>query len=162
MAGVNKKVREVGTKTIFPDIKPLLASTVSFLQGDLLIFDALNHLVAKPTAEADGAYFLGVAPVTVTSGHLADVYVTDVNASVAVTAVPGPEYGSVYKVVLKTGDAITTGAYVYLDPASGTRNVTVVGTKAIGVYQGPALTAVAGQEIEVLIGARVPGDALHF
>lgn len=162
MAGVNKKVRDVALKTVVPDIKPMIDSTTSFNQGDLLVFNATSKKVVLPSLETEGATFLGVAPVTIVNGHVKDVYGTDVDAATAITAVPGPEYGSVWKLVLKTGDAITAGALVYLDPASGTRHVSITGTKAIGVYQGAALTAVAGQEIEVLVGSRYPGDTLKL
>jgi len=162
MAGKNTFVRGI-SKSIFPDAKPFLTTTLDIAQGDLVVFDDTNNILKIPTLETQGNTFLGVMPVTIVDGHMADVYVTDVDASVAITSIPGPQYGAVCKVVFKTGDTIAPGDLVYLDPGTGTRGVTVSGTKAIGIYQGAALTTVAaGTEIEVLIGARHPADALKF
>ena len=162
MAGVNNIVRSEARKSIFPSAVDIINSTVSFNQGDLLYFDDATNLMKKPTAEANGATFLGVATETIVSGKLVKPYSTDVDASAAISDVPGAVYGVVAKLVLKTGDAINPGDLVYLDPATGSRGVAVAGTKAIGIYQGKALTAVAGQEIEVMVGARMGGDVLKF
>lgn len=162
MAGKNTAVRGI-SKSIFPDAKAFLTTTLDIAQGDLVVFDDTNNVLKLPSAESEGLTFLGAMPVTITDGHMPDVYVTAVDASVAITSIPGPQYGAVFKVVLKTGDTIAPGDLVYLDPGTGTRGVTVSGTKAIGVYQGKALTTVAaGTEIEVLLGARFPADALKF
>lgn len=163
MAGVNTLARRVAPKAVFVDAKSVVDSTVSFNQGDLLVFDATANLLKKPSAETEGATFLGVAVVTIVSGKPAGVYSTDVDASASIQSIPGPEYGDVHRVILKGGDAIEPGDLVYLAPATGTRAVTVTGTKAIGVYQGKALTAATGgTEIEVMIGARFGGDVLKF
>lgn len=163
MAAVNNIVTEVAKKSIFNSAKALITSAVSFAQGDLLILDTTNHILAAPSAETDGAVFLGVATETVVSGLLKRPYTTDVDASAAITDVPGPVFGVIAKLVSKTADAWVPGNLVYLDPATGTRGVSSTGTKAIGVYQGKAITsATAGQEIEVLVGARFGGDVLKF
>ena len=162
MAGINNKVREVSSKTIFPDAKPVVDSTISFNQGELLYMNPLTGLMTKGLVEADAATFLGIAPITVVNGHVPNVYGTDVDASVAITAIPGPVYGSVFKLILKAGDVIIPGQVVYADPPSGHMNVSVTGTKVIGVYQGPALTAGPLELVDVLIGARYPTDALHL
>jgi len=163
MLGVNSLARRVATKAVFPDIKALISSAISFNQGDLLWFDNAANLVKKVTAEADGATILGVAPVSIVSGKFPEVYNTDVDASVAITSTPGPEYGDVHFMVLKAGDAIVPGDLVYIDPANLGRGVSVTGTKAIGVYQGKALTApTGGAEVEIMIGARFPADVLRF
>lgn len=162
MAGKNTAYR--GTpKSIFNDAKAVVTSAVSINQGDFVVFNDTSNILALPAAEAEGSTFLGVMPVTIVNGHMKDVYVTDVDASVAITSIPGPTYGMEFKVILKTGVSISPGDLVYLDPATGTRGVTNTGTKAIGIYQGAAVaSAPAGTEIICLIGARHPADALKF
>jgi hypothetical protein len=163
MAGVNKIVRNIGAKEIFPDATAVISSAVSFNQGDLLVFNDTTNLLAVPALETEGVTFLGIAQVTVVSGKLASPYVTAVDASQAISSVPGPCYNVVAALVAKTGDAFNPGDLVYLDPATGTRGVSSTGTKAIGVYQGKVVaSASAGQEIEVLLGTRFPADALKF
>lgn len=161
--GTNSLARRIATKTRFVDISNKVTGSTSFNQGDHLIFDDTTNLVRKPTVETEGATYLGIAPVTIVNGKYPPSYVTDVDASVGRPALPGPIYGDVHRVMLKAGDAILPGDRVFLDPASGSRFVSVTGTKNIGVYQGAALTAAAGgTEIEVLIGARFPNDVLEF
>lgn len=164
MPGTNRIVRNGGVKkTLYPSAIALLDATVSFEQGDLLVFDATNNLMVKPTLETQGNRFLGIAEVTVVNGKLASPYVTAVDAAQAISDVPGPAYGVVAKLVLKTGDSINTGDVVFLDPATGAAGVTVTGTKSIGVYQGADITtAAAGTQIEVLLGCREPADVLTF
>jgi hypothetical protein len=163
MAGVNKIVRDLGKKSVFPDATAEISSAVSFNQGDLLVFNDTTNLLKVPAAEAEGLTFLGIAEVTIVSGKLASPYVTDVDAAQAISSIPGPVYNVVADLVAKTGDAFNPGDLVYLDPATGTRGVSSTGTKAIGVYQGKAIgSASAGQEIEVLLGTRFPADALKF
>jgi hypothetical protein len=159
--GINTIARKIGTKTRFVDISAKIDSTVSFNQGDLLVWDNTNKLVVKAAAEADGATFLGIAPVTIVDGNYPPIYNSDVVAGVP--AIPGPEYGDVHRVMLKAGDAVVEGQTLFLDPASGGRFVQTAGTKAVGIYQGKALTAaVGGTEIEMLVGARWPNDTLEF
>lgn len=163
MAGKNRIVRSVSEKTIFPSAKSVVSSAVSFAQGDLLVFDDTANLLKLPAAEAEGATFVGIAIETIVDGKLASPYVTDVDAAQAASEIPGPSYGVVAKLVLKTGDALNPGDLVYLDPASGTYHVQAAGTKAIGIYAGPAIaSAAAGQQIEVLLGCRHPGDVLKL
>lgn len=163
MSGVNSLARKIATKTRFVDIKDKLNSTVSFNQGDLLVWDDTNKLVKKAAAETDGEFALGIAPVTIVSGKYPQAYNTDVNASVAQAATPGPEYGDVHRVMLKGGDAVVAGQELFLYPAGGGRFVQAAGTKSVGIYQGKALTAATGgTEIEMLVGARWPNDTLEF
>lgn len=163
MAAINNIVRSVSPKTIFPDATKVISSAVSYNQGDLLIFNTSTKLIAAAAAESDGSTFLGVATETVVSGKLASPYVTPVDASAAVTSVPGPQYGVVALLTLKTGDALLPGGLVYLNPAGGTQHVQASGTKSVGVYQGSTIaSASAGQQIEVLLGCRYPSDALLF
>jgi len=161
--GQNTLARDVATKAIFIDISKKIDSAISFNQGDCLIYDAATDKVRVATVETEAATFLGIAPVTVVSGNYPQIYNTQVNNSVAVPAIPGPQYGSVYRLILKAGDAITAGDQVFLAPASDAQTVSVTGTKAIGIYQGQALTAPAGGTvIEVLVGARYSNDTLKF
>jgi hypothetical protein len=163
MAGANRVTRSVSPKTIFPSARDVVNSSLSYNQGDLLVFDDTNNLIKKPAAESEGSTFLGLAPHTLVLGKLVRPYSTDVDASQAASEIPGPEYGVIAKLVLKTGAALNPGDSVYLDPANGTYHVQEAGTKAIGIYAGPAISsAVAGQLIEVLLGCRHPGDVLKF
>lgn len=159
----NTLARRIATKTLFADMKPFVDSSLTCEQGDLLMFDTGTQLIKKLAAETDGEFICGIAPVKITAGKLAHAYTTDVDASVATPALPGPEYGSIYKVILKAGDSLVAGANVFADPVTGGRNVQAAGTKEIGKYQGAAVTAPAGGlEIEVLIGCRAPNDILKF
>ncbi|HCW07033.1 MAG TPA: hypothetical protein DGG95_06675 [Cytophagales bacterium] len=163
MAGVNNITRSIAPKSVFESALSVISSAVSFNQGDLLVFDDTNNLLKKPAAETEGNTFLGVAPVTVVSGKIASPYNTDVVASQAVQDVQGPKFGVVAKLTLKTGITINPGDLIYLDPGTGTDGVTNTGTKAIGVYQGSAITtSAAGTKVEVLLGSRFPEDVLKF
>lgn len=150
-------------KSVFPDALNLLTPSLSFNQGDLLCYDSVAKALKLPSVEGDGATFLGIAPVTVVNGKLASPYPgTAVDAAQAITAVPGPKYGVVAKLVSKTGDAWHPGDAAYLDPGDGVEYVSSAGTKQIGVYQGPVVaSAVAGQKVEVLLGHRFPNDTLE-
>lgn len=163
MAGANRLTLSDQKKSIFPDATAVISSAVSFNQGDLLYFNDTSNLISRLAAEGDAVTFLGIAEVTIVSGKLASPYVTDVDASQAISAIPGPVYNVRAKLVAKTGDAFNPGDLVYANPAAGNYHVQAAGTKAIGVYQGPAVaSAAAGQEIEILLGTRFPADALKF
>jgi hypothetical protein len=159
--GKNTEVREVATRSIFPDMKAMISSSSTWNQGDLLEFNASTHVVQLVTSASLGATFLGVSPVPVVDGNMPPVYQTAVDASTAVIDMAGPVYGSVYSVILKAGDAIHPGDSVYIDQSAagsgtvGNRQVTVtppMSAVAVGIYQGPALTAVSGgSEIPCLI-----------
>lgn len=165
MAAKNTIVREVGRKSIFESAINVVDATVSFKQGDLLVFNDTSNLLKIPAAEAEGSTFLGVAMVSILNGKLIGPYtgIQDAVQTSAINDIPGPAYGVIAKCVAKTGIALNPGDLVYLDPATGTRGIAEAGTKAIGIYQGPVIaSAVAGQEVEILIGARHPADALKF
>ena len=153
MAGVNRIVREDVKRSLFPSAQALTTSSISYNQGDLLMLDTTAHTIRKVTTGDQGAWFLGIAEVTIASGRLAFPYVTDVDASIAISDIPGPVIGVVAKLVLKTGDSINPGAPVYLDVAAGAYHVKVtqaMGDIAVGYYQGKALSSVAaGTTIEV-------------
>jgi hypothetical protein len=160
----NKVVKSISPKSLFDDMSNVISSASTFNQGDFLV---LTGNVLLPVASNEpGTNFCGVSRATVVAGlPVAPIQGTDVDASVQPVPLAGPEYGSTFKVVLKTGDAINPGDKVYIDGASGTRNVTTTAgaSKAIGIYQGPAIaSASAGQEIEVLIGAVYPNADCHF
>ena len=159
----NKIVRSIAPKTIFPEIKDMLAASQTHAYCDFLIFDDTLNQVRKPVSEAECLTFLGVAQADIVLGKLKPVYQgTDVDASVANGGIAGPVYGVEVKCVVKTGDTIAVGDLVFADPATGARAVTVTGTKAIGVAMEPVTGAAAGAEIRVHIGCRFPADALKF
>lgn len=159
----NNIVRSVTPKSIFPSAQAVISAAVSFNQGDLLVFDDSANLLKVPSAESEGSTFLGVATETIVLGVLQHPYSTPVDASAAITDVPGPAYSVVAALVLKTGSSLSPGDLVYLDPSSGAQNVQPTGTKAIGIYQGKTISSSsAGQLVEVLLGCRHPGDALEF
>lgn len=162
----NTITRSVSPGSIFESAKAVHSAALSYSQGDLLSFDASAHLVKVPTIEGDGSTFLGVAIETVSSGHLKGPFDgTEVALGSAINDLPGPKYGVVAKAFLKPSDTLNPGDLVYLDPVSGTRNVQASGTKAVGVYQGAAVTgapSTAPTEVEVLFGHRFPGDTLAF
>jgi hypothetical protein len=162
--GINNLVREVSPKSLFESAIDLIDATSTWLQGDLLIRDPATYLLRKPASEAECTDFCGIAVQTIVDGKApSPVQGTMVDAAEGNDDIKGPVYGCIFSLILKTGDALNPGDVVYADPASGSRNVSATGTKAIGVYQGAAIaSATAGQEILVLVGARAPSDALIF
>lgn len=158
----NRITREIAKNSLFASALKVISSAVSFNQGDLLVFDDTANLLKVPAAEAEGSTFLGIAPVTVVAGKLKYPYTTDVDASQAISDVPGPVFGVEAKMLLKVGDTFNPGDNVYLSPADGAQVVSSAGTKAIGVYVGATVTAVSGSEGNVRIGCRHPGDALKI
>jgi hypothetical protein len=163
MSGVNRIVRTISGNTRFPSAVKDISASSTWNQGDLLIWDSSAHIIRLPVSEAEGASMLGISQQTLVAGKLPIPYVTDVDASRAITDIPGPQFGVVASLVLKTGDALNPGDLVYLNPADGAYHVQAAGTKAIGLYAGAAIaSAFAGQLIEVLVGCRFPGDALQL
>src|SRR4051812_3982271 len=120
MAGLanfsNKVARRVARNTIFADIKDMVGASSTWNQGDLLILDTTNNIVAKAAVQSDGANFLGISPVTVSAGKLPSAYLTDSDAALGIASLPGPEFGDEYFVVLKAGDAVVPGSKLYLAP----------------------------------------------
>jgi hypothetical protein len=158
MKAFNRITCSIAPRTLFNDLKNMTDATISYNQGDLLVLDGTNHLVKAIASGETGANVLGLAQATVVDGKpKSPTQGTDVDAAQAIPSLPGAVYGVIAKLVLKTGDAINSGALVYPDPAAGTYHVTATAGSlvAIGFYQGPAVaSAVAGQEIEVhLAGA---------
>ena len=155
----NRIVQSVSPKSIFPEVSPLVDATVSYNQGDLLFLD--GSLIAPVTGDADGEFILGIAPQTVVLGKPKSAYSgTSVDAAQAVEALAGPVYGVVAKMKLKVGDSFTPGCGIFCSSVDA-QTVSATGTNLIGVYQGPAITAVAGSEGPVLLGGAVAA-VLHF
>ncbi len=140
----NKIARRVARNTIIADIVNFIGASSTWNQGDLLILDTTNNIVAKAAVQSDGANFLGISPVTLVNGKFPSSYSTDVDASVGFCSVPGPEFGDEYYVTLKAGDAVVPGSKLYLAPLTGANVVSITGNKQVGTYIGPAMTAVTG------------------
>ncbi len=140
----NKVARRVARNTIIADIALFVGASSTWNQGDLLIFDTTNKIVAKAAVQSDGANFLGISPVTISKGVLASGYSTDTDAALGYASLPGPEFGDEYFVQLKAGDAVTPGCALYLAPLTGANVVSTVGNKQVGVYIGPNYVAPTG------------------
>ena len=159
----NNITREVARKSVFPDASDLTSAAVTYDQGDILCLK--GGLVQRSTADADTANSLGVAVAKVVAGKLAGPYdgLTAVDAAQAAGKIPGPAYGVVASLTLKTSDAFNPGDLVYHD-VSDPQTVTITqgaGAEAIGVYVGSAVaSAAAGQKSEVHIGSQFPGGVL--
>lgn len=150
-------------QSVFPDASALISSSSNFNQGDLLFLDTSAHLLKTASAESDNATFVGIATQTVVSGKLKRPFTTAVDASFGADVVEGPAYNVVAKLPLMVGDSLNPGDLVYGNPVVSPADVASTGTKAIGVYQGPAISgAAAGTKVEVLLGTRFPADALKF
>ena len=154
---LNNTVHSLRKTTLFPAISHLLDNTITFDQGDLLKLS--GGLIQRMTAETDGNLFVGIAAQTIVLGKAKSPYTSDVDAAIAPTEMEGPHYGVTAKLALKAGDTFAPGDEVYWQ---GDREVAVAGTKSIGIYVGASITAVAGDEGEVLIGERLVGDVLKF
>lgn len=169
MAGKNTEVKIIAPKQIFPDVRGIVSSDSDWNQGDLLIFDSASNIVRAPTAEAEGQYVLGVAQQDVVNGKPVGPYAgLATESALGAMAVNGPVYGNSYKMVLKTGETLSPGAYVYAYPSGGANYVAATAaataTQPVGVYIGnvTVTSAAAGTQIECLIGARFPNNTLKF
>jgi hypothetical protein len=159
----NKLIRSVAPNALFEDASKVITSSLTCDQHDFLVWDTGTLSLKKPTLETDGEFMLGVARDALVSGQPKSPYQgTAVDASQKAPALGGPLYGVEVLAQAKTGDVFQPGALVYLDPATGGRGVAASGTKAIGVSIGPSVTAVAGQEIPIRVGARYPLDTLKL
>jgi hypothetical protein len=163
-SGVNSMRRRIATKSLFPDCQAEVTTSSTWEQGDFLAW-VTDHIEVIPTSIEDGTNFLGIASNSVANGVLLDPYVNLTDTEPGPGALSGPEYGDVHAVIGKTGDTFTKGGLVYPSIGAGkTREVTSVAgaLKAIGIYQGPTVTASAGQQIECLIGVQYPNLTLKF
>lgn len=155
----NKIVREVCPNSVFESALNVIDSTVTFNQGDLLYFN--SGLITRLTAESQGNLFVGIARVSITSGKLNTPYSTP-TLTPAIQDIPGPQFGVVAQLQLANSQSFTPGLVVYADPLRGNSNVATTGTKVIGVYQGPSVTAGAASYGPVYLGCRYPEDTLKF
>jgi len=158
----NRITRSISQKSLFEDSSAVTPSTLSYNQGDLLAFDTSAHVLKLMAAEGDAVTFVGIARETVLLGNLKRPFVTPVDGSFGADVIAGPVYGVIAKLQLKSGDTLNPGDDVYADPVTGNANVQAAGTKPIGTYEGPAVTAGASTYVEVLLGARYPNDTLKF
>ncbi len=140
----NKVARRVARNTIIADIAAFVGASSTWNQGDLLILDTTNNIVAKAAVQSDGQNFLGISPVTIVNGKLPSIYSTDTDSALGIGSIPGPEFGDEYFVTLKAGDAVVPGSKLYLAPLSNAQTVSVTGNKQVGTYIGPAMTAATG------------------
>lgn len=163
---VNNIKRSVAPKTLFPSAKVLLDSSVSFNQGDLLAL--VGGKLKAIALDADTTYFLGVAKVTVVDGKLKSPYQgTAVDAALAVSDVPGPEYGVVVELKLHLGDAFSPGDLVYPlgtdDAQTITSSSNAGARKPCGIFQGPTVAAAAaGEKGLVMLGQPITAGSLDF
>lgn len=152
------------SKSMFESALPVLDSSVSYNQGDLIAFDTSGKVLKAVAGSGDSANFLGVAVNTVVNGLPKQAYLgTAVDASVGASDMAGPQYSVVASLYLTSGDAFTSGAPVYLTTDAQTVTVTQPGSEsAIGIFVGSAVTpAASGTKGDVRIGC-VYGGALQF
>ena len=153
---------ELSRKSMFDHAAAVLSAAVNINQGDMVTFDDTLNIL-KPMVAGDEANMLGISPVTIVAGKMASPYSTSNDAAVGFGELPGPRYGSVHDLILKTADAFNPGDKVY--PGADAQTVTSVAglLLQIGVYQGVAVaSATAGQTGPVLVGARFPANVLQF
>lgn len=160
---VNNIKRSVAPKTWFPSAKSLVDSSVSFNQGDLIAL--VSNKLKAVSSDGETATLLGVAKVTVVSGKLKSPYVTDVDASLGVSDVPGPEFGVVVELVANTGDAFNPGDLVYpiasVDAQTVSSSSNTGARTACGRYQGAVIaSATAGQKILVMLSSPLSGGSI--
>lgn len=164
----NTLIKEIARKSLFDDCSDLLGSSTTFKQGDMLAINTSTHVLYPTSATGDTDTFAGIAPVSVTNGKIVGPYdgLTAVDAAEGNDATPGPMYGVVCEVTIKTGDNLSPESPVYLGNALDAQTVTATqpgSKKAVGLYQGPAITnAAAGTKINVLFGALYPDNTLKF
>ena len=153
-------------RSLFPSALPLLSSSVNYNQGDLLCYDGTNKVLI-PAATGNFANFLGVAVNTVVNGKPKSPYQTATDASQGPSDMGGPLFSVVVSLTLDTGSSLSPGSPVYLSSV-GAQNVAGTdpgSSDSIGIYtgtQGTLSSSVAGQKIDVLIGARYGMSGLVF
>lgn len=161
MANFSRIVKEINKSSMFDAAKPYISSAISWNQGDLIYFDTADQLLKPLTVEANATGAVGIADFAIISGRaVSPIQGTAVDAAQAIAEVPGPLFNVVARMKLTTGDTFTAGCLVY---AAGTdpQMISSSGTKAIGIFNGPAVTSVpSGTEGEALLGHRYPADTL--
>jgi hypothetical protein len=151
-------------RSVFSSLLPVLSTSVSFNQGDLLYFNTSTHVVA-PAATGNAANCLGVAINTIVNGVPKSPYTTAVDASEGFSDLGGPLYGVVASLILDTGSTVNPGTLLYYSTV-GAQNVTPTqpgSDPAIGIWVGPAVSSsAAGAKGDVLVGAAYGMTGLHF
>lgn len=160
---VNNIKASIAPNSVMSNASPFIDATVSFNQGDLIAL--VSNKLKAIAIDGDTATLLGVATATVVSGKLKSPYATDVDASVGVSAVPGPAFGVIVEMTLNTGDAFTVGGLVYpigtVDAQTVSSSSNTGARSACGVFVGVAVgSATAGQKGLIRLGARVGGNLL--
>lgn len=161
MKGINNIKRTIAPNQIFPSAEGLVDNTISWKQGDLLFFDGAANLIKPLAVDADAATLLGVALQSITNGVQDGPYTGLTDTTPAGGGLSGPQFGVEVEMVLKTGDTLAAGDVLY---ASGPSEVSVAGTKVIGVYTGnkAVVAAPAGTKVLLHLGARFPQDTLKM
>ena len=154
-------------RSVFPSALPVLSSSVSYNQGDLLCFDTSNHVLITAVT-GNSANLLGVAINTVVNGVPKSPYQgTAVDASEGASDMGGPLFNVVATFFLDTGAGAYPGQLMYISNV-GPQNVTSVsagGMLPMGIYsgsQGTIVSAASGSRIDVLVGETYTQAALNF
>ena len=150
----NRIVRSITQNAVFEDCTNLLTSSISWNQGDQLVYDSSAKTVrAMATESSDSANFLGIAIVTIVNGAIQGAYGTLATGSqTASGGIPGPVFGVEASWFLKSGDALSPGSSVYAYPTTNAQTVAATGTSPIGVYNGPAITGTGTNTVNVRVG----------
>lgn len=160
----NRIVRTIALSAVFEDATALVTSSTSWNQGDLLVYDDSTYVIRTATSggeSSDSALFLGIAVNTVASGALVGPYTgLATTARTAIGYMAGPVYGVEAALPLANGDTLVPGNLVYMKPSVSPQTVSASGTKAIGVYNGPAITGDGTLTVNVRLGHRFPADTL--
>lgn len=159
----NNVVRTLSNMSLFESAKPVLSTSCTWNQGDMIAFDITNKILNAVTGSGSSVNLCGVANQTIVNGVVPSPYLgTQVDASVGLSDLQGPSYGNVYGMVLKSGDSFTPGASIYATVDPQTVTVTAAGS-AVGLFVGVAVTpAVTGTRGDCLIGANYGPSGTKF
>lgn len=151
----NNIVRLVNLKSIFESCLPVLSTSSTWNQGDLIAFDNTNKIANAVTGSGSGAQILGVARNTIVAGIMPSPYQgTAVDASQAIEDIAGPAYGVVAYFSVTTGDAWHPGDKAYIGANAQTVTSAATGS-SIGLYVGSTIaSAASGTTVNILVGAR--------
>jgi hypothetical protein len=146
----NRIVRQVAPISLFEGALSLVSSAVSWNQGDLIYLDTANNLLKPLASDGNAATICGIARQTIVSGKLSPVYQgTQVDASVAIEGLAGPQAGVIARMKLKSGDAFVPGGAVYY--GGDAQTVSSAGTNIVGIFQDASITAGASSEGNVML-----------
>jgi hypothetical protein len=160
----NNLVREVAAgRSVFASLKPVLSTSCTWNQGDLIAYDNTNKILNAVTGTGSSGLVVGVAVNTIVDGVMPSPYQgTAVDASQAIEDAAGPLYGCVFNMNMVSGDSWQPGqkAYLTADPQTLTSAVT---GGAVGIYQGqPVTSAVTDQSGDFLIGCPYSPSGVNF